>query len=364
MINLITYLERIDQHFNINSNFLINRVRKERNIFDAIDELYIFVKSIDYINEALEKNNIKDRVSIVFFDSQNSEYDNLIKDFINKKIYRNQLKDKIVEYYSKNKDFNKKIKRYVLFKNKGKDDFYLDEISRSLYPKNISLDFKFKNKNFSISPSFGFMNFKSYFNQYHDLLFHLLSEPDVVEKFTDLDTYGSFTEPSGYTPEEILKELFSLQTNSVSPSGEDIASFHLKYSNYNFFEKLSSYFEKQNYPLTWKKFREVFINYPKLLRLFPINKYPDEDYFIKRFDSFKDDKIKVTPGSTKKIIKQYQISPDSFQGTTDKIKNFEGEIAFVLKRTADLIDKIKRENNNIKYIKELFKDPKLVELFN
>jgi hypothetical protein len=362
MINLIFYLERINQHYNINSNFLIHSEKKSQNIFDSIDELYVFLKSIDYINEVLKENKIKDILEIRIFKNQKSDYFNLLEDFINKKIYSDQLKQKLVEYYINNNEIKKLIQQYHQLKkeNSSKIDSILEKISRSLFPKSIQFELIFKNKHISTISSFPFMNFKSFFDTYHEILFHLLSSPRSVTKFDDISKYGSFGDPKGYSPEEILKELFALQTNHVTTGGNEKIDFLYTLDNYNFFEKLKFSFDRRRIPLTWKKFRDVFKNYPKIIKLFPTSKYPDDHYFF--YSKSKKDAI-VTPGSSEKILKLYNISQNSFHSKKDSIKNFEGEIAYVLSRISELIKKIKRKDNS-KYIKQIFKDPEIIKLFD
>jgi hypothetical protein len=373
-MKLINYLEKIDHHYNMKYDFLTQSKYTNKNIFNSVDELFVLLKSFDYINEVLKNNKIDDRIEIEHH-NKNTEYHSLFNDFIEKKININQLKDKLVDYFCNNNDIKKGIKEIDDYKksydlqnikdektNKKYEynlDSLYDKSFRLLMPTKINLDIKFKNKTVLFSSGVTQLNFREFFVIYHDMLFHLLSDPNVIEKFDYQKEFGSFSNPYGYSPQEILKELFSLQTNAIAPNPSYSIKYGVQDKSYDLFKNLKESFENRKIPLTWEKFREVFKNYPKLLKIFPPKDYPDDHYFIK---PNKKTNINVTPGSTDKIMKFHQISGSIFQGEDDLIKNFEGEIAFVLKRIGDLINKVKK-NNNLKYIKKIFKDNRIIEMF-
>ena len=362
MMKLINYFEKIEQHYNIKSDFLVH---SSENIFNSIDELFIFVKSFDYINKVLKDHKVDGIINIEMHDTINDEYNQLFKKFINKEININELKQKIADYYSKSEEIKEIIEEINNYKktinpDKFKLNYLHEKLFRTLYPKRVGLILKFRDKMVDYTSGFPMMNFRSFFNNYHDMLFHLLSDPNVVNKFKS-DEYGDFSNPYGFTPQEILKELFSLQTGAIAPNTSYDVKFGQLDNQYDFFKELKISFNNRNIPLKWKNFREVFKDYPKIIGLFKVKDFPDDDYFINPDNNEKN--IRVTPGNVKKIMKHHAISSSTFQGNNDAIKNFEGEIAFVLKQIGELVNKFKKKDNS-KYIKQIFKDDNFIKLFN
>ena len=324
MLKLIKYFEKIEQHYNIKDNFLIRGKLEDLDIFDAIDTFYVFIKSFDEINDILNKNNVNKKITFkVIKNNVNKNISSLFSDFLNKKIHINQLKQGIVDL---NNNFNIKEQDY-------------NNLIIGLYLNDKKVD------SFSINNS----NFKTFFNQYHEHLFHLLSDPSVLYKFNKKQ-YGDFFEPEKYSASQILKELFSTQTNSIAFL--DLEDYPINFGkvgdDMNFFENIKYHLEQQNKLPNWKNFRDKFKDYPKILKLFPKEKYLDDYYFIEPDDK----SIPFKIGDQNKILMAHQIIGDLFQGKKEKIKNFENEIAYVIKKSTDLIEKISSKNND-KYLKQL-----------
>lgn len=325
MLKLIKYFEAIKQHYNINKdNFLIRGKLEDLDIFDEIDTLYVFIKSFDEINDILKKNNVNKKITFkVIKNNVNKNISLLFSDFLNKKIHVNQLKQGIVDL---NNNFNIKVQDY-------------NNLIIGLYLNNKKADsFNFNNS-----------NFKTFFNQYHEYLFHLLSDPSVLYKFNK-KKYGDFFKPEKYSASQILKELFSSQTNPIAffDVDDNPINFGEIGNDYSLFEMIRYHLEQQNKLPNWKNFRDKFKDYPKILKLFPKEKYPDNYYFIEPDDN----SIPFKIGDQNKILMAHQVIGDLFQGKKDKIKNFENEIAYVIKKSTDLIEKISSRSND-KYLKQL-----------
>lgn len=326
MLKLIKYFEKIEQHYNnINKdNFLIRGKLEDLDIFDAIDTFYVFIKSFDEINDILNKNNVNKKITFKIIKNKvNKKISSLFSDFLNKKIHINQLKQGIVDL---NNNFNIKEQDY-------------NNLIIGLYLNDKKVD------SFSINNS----NFKTFFNQYHEYLFHLLSDPKVLYKF-DKQQYGDFFEPKKYSASQILKELFSTQTNSIA--FVDMEDYPINFGevgdDMDFFQTIKYHLEQENKLPNWKNFRNKFKDYPKILKLFPKEKYLDDYYFIEPDDK----SIPFKIGDQNKIRMAHQVIGDLFQGKKEKIKNFENEIAYVIKKSTDLIKKISSKNND-KYLKQL-----------
>ena len=328
MLKLIKYFEKIEQHYNINKdNFLIRGKLEDLDIFDSIDTLYVFMKSFDEINDILNKNEINKKITFkVIKNRVNKNISSLFSDFLNKKIHINQLKQGIVNL---NNNFNVKIQDY-------------NNLLIGLYLNDKKVD------SFNIDKN----NFKSFFNQYHEYLFHLLSDPSVLYKFNK-QKYGDFFEPKKYSASQILKEFFSTQTNSIAfLDAEDYPiEFGKVGADMNFFETIKYHLQQENKLPNWKNFRDKFKDYPKILKIFPQKKYPDNYYFIKP----EDDLIPFKEGDQNKIFMAHQVIGDLFQGKKDKIKNFENEIAYVIKKSTDLIARLNLKSND-KFLKQLKED--------
>jgi hypothetical protein len=338
-MNFTQYLEAIQQHYNIDSNFVLRSYDPDNlkdKFFDNFDQLNIFRISLKYINNVLKENKVNKKLilEVKKTPKTNTEVFNVFNDFVQEKININDLKQKIVDFLNEQKITMDQIRDS--FGLKIKITLEKPSISESLHVPLLIADYKV------------------FFETYHDFLFHLLSDPQIIYKFKK-EKNSDFDQPINYSPSNILKELFSTQTNPFRASVDDLVYDKLKFGeivdDYDIFEKMSYWFNERNIPLTWKNFRKEIKNFPKIIKLFPSSIYPDDHYFYEPKD-YDPNTMNVTFGDTNKIIMAHQIKPDLFQGKKDKIKNFEGEISFILKKVKDLIDKHNKFNNN-KYLNQL-----------
>ena len=100
-MNFIQHLEAIQQHYNIDSNFVLRSYDPDNlkdKFFDNFDQLNIFRISLKYINNVLKENKVNKKLilEVKKTPKTNTEVFNVFNDFVQEKININDLKQKLL----------------------------------------------------------------------------------------------------------------------------------------------------------------------------------------------------------------------------------------------------------------------------
>jgi hypothetical protein len=190
----------------LGTNFKIKDFGIEPKVPKTLNDLANYVAMIYQIlfakNNGLQKYNKKLKLELKLLWTDNSLLLNNISNLLKKKI--------TLEEFNKNLRDNKK--NFSI--NIGEDfkKFFAIEI-------NINNSFKMKINPWEIAKSGG--DWQRTF--IHDLL-HVIINPETVAKFQQKE-FGKFDEPTGYTHDELLEELFALVTDHYNKKNLKLINF-------------------------------------------------------------------------------------------------------------------------------------------
>ena len=228
---------------------------------------------------------------------------------------------------------------------------FRDQIKFSIYHNNESIS----NMDFTLE-----YNYLRFFQSIKHEVFHFLSDPQSHKKFKD-EQLGNFEKPFGYSPVDILKELHAIQSDF---------DFNFSLNDKSLRKNIFDTSEKQYYPIlrhivnslekklnrrpTWKDFRDSFEGYKSILKLFPINKFPDNKKMFlipkKGISSWiNSNRSRFYRKSASKIFNAFKASSNLFGSDTSEIPEFEKKLDFALNHFFKFASNYRGQNNNYYY---------------
>ena len=206
-LNLL--VEGIGSTINFNSTEIGFNIGKDDSFLNFIDNAYLMKQIKFFINEEIDRfnkifpNNKKEKIKIEFnLTKKKNESLEMLEKFIeDDKIGLHDFKIKyinhIVEWFKDNKSLNKNYKKHFEeeLQNSNFWAFFKSEKGNELYSSDVTT---LNNINSEII---------------HDLVLHLFADQEDMFYFSIGDNGYGFNDPSGYSPESLLNELYALQSD-------------------------------------------------------------------------------------------------------------------------------------------------------
>jgi hypothetical protein len=210
-LNLL--VEGIGSTINFNSTQIGLNIGKDDSFLNFIDNAYLMKQIKFFINEEIDRfnkifpNNKKQKIKIEFNQTkEKNESLEMVEKFI-----EDDKNDKAALHNFKIKYINHIVEWFKDDKNLNKD--YKKHFEKELQNSNFWAFFKSERGELYLSDVTTLNNINA--EIIHDLVLHLFANQEDMFYFSISDNGYGFNDPSGYSPESLLNELYALQSDHM-----------------------------------------------------------------------------------------------------------------------------------------------------